>query len=173
MDSFGFIHGELDIKLLILYVLRRLPGPVDGQTLSELCSCDTGIGWFDYSDCLAGLVETGHVEELSGGRYVITDKGRRNGEAAESSLPYSVRTKAARLIRPVAERLARDAMIGASHECADGGVTVSLSLADGEGEMLSLRLLVPDEDIASAMERAFRHDAEGIYQQIIEIFTGR
>lgn len=49
-----------------------------------------------------------------------------------------MRTKAARLIRPVAERLARDAMIGASHECADGGVTVSLSLADGKGEMLSL-----------------------------------
>ena len=28
MDNFGFIHGELDTKILILYVLRRLPRPV-------------------------------------------------------------------------------------------------------------------------------------------------
>ena len=59
MDSFGFIHGELDIKILILYVLRRLPAPVDGQTLYELCCVDTGVGWFDYSDCLADLAERG------------------------------------------------------------------------------------------------------------------
>ena len=43
--------------------------------------------------------------------------------------------------RPVAEKLAREAMIGAAHEETDGGVIVSLSLADGKGELLSLRLL--------------------------------
>ena len=98
MESFGFIHGELDTKILILYVLRRLPRPVEAGTLSELCSFDSGVGWFDYADCLAGLVDTGHVEELPGERYVITDKGRTNGEAAETSLPYSVRMKADRLL---------------------------------------------------------------------------
>ena len=173
MDSFGFIHGELDIKILILYVLRRLPAPVDGQTLYELCCVDTGVGWFDYSDCLADLAERGLVEELSGERYIITDKGRTHGEVAETSLPYSVRAKAARLIRPVAEKLAREAMIGAAHEETDGGVIVSLSLADGKGELLSLRLLVPDGGIAEGMEKAFRRDAEGIYQQIVELFAGR
>ena len=34
MDNFGFIHGELDTKLLILFILRRLPRPVDGDTLT-------------------------------------------------------------------------------------------------------------------------------------------
>ena len=29
MERFGFIHGELDTKILILYVLRQLPSPVD------------------------------------------------------------------------------------------------------------------------------------------------
>ena len=97
MDNFGFIHGELDTKILILYVLRRLPRPVDAQTLSDLCSFDNGVSWFDYSECLADLVDTGHVERLSGERYLITDKGRTNGEAAETSIPYSVRMKADRL----------------------------------------------------------------------------
>ena len=55
MDNFGFIHGELDTKLLILFILRRLPRPVDGDTLTELCFCDTGVSWFEYSQCLADL----------------------------------------------------------------------------------------------------------------------
>ena len=78
MDNFGFIHGELDTKLLILFILRRLPRPVDGDTLTELCFCDTGVSWFEYSQCLADLVDTGHIDKLENGRYMITEKGDRN-----------------------------------------------------------------------------------------------
>ena len=35
MDRFGFIHEKLDIKILILFILRRLPGVVDRETLGE------------------------------------------------------------------------------------------------------------------------------------------
>ena len=34
-----------------------------------------------------------------------------------------------------------------------------------------MRLLVPDEDTSEGIEEFFRTDAEGIYQQIIEILT--
>ena len=171
MDNFGFIHGELDTKILILYVLRRLPRPVDAQTLAELCSFDNGVSWFDYADCLAGLVDTQHVEALPGERYIITDKGRVNGEAAETSIPYSVRIKANRLLEPVAEKMRRDAMIDTGHENAPGGIITRRSLSDGKGEIISMRLLVPDEDTSEGIEEFFRTDAEGIYQQIIEILT--
>ena len=128
MERFGFIHGELDTKILILYVLRQLPSPVDEATLTELCSFDGGVGWFDFKECLASLVSTGHVDKLPGGYYMITDKGRANGEAVESSIPFSVRDKASRLLAPLAARMSRDNMIGASHvSCKAGGVTVTLN----------------------------------------------
>ena len=51
MDGFGFIHERLDIELLILYILNRLPGAVDRDTLAELTiSCDGGINYFNFSD---------------------------------------------------------------------------------------------------------------------------
>ena len=172
MERFGFIHGELDTKILILYVLRQLPSPVDEATLTELCSFDGGVGWFDFKECLASLVATGHVDKLPGGYYMITDKGRANGEAVESSIPFSVRDKASRLLAPLAARMSRDNMIGASHvSCKAGGVTVTLSLSDGKGEILYMRVLAPDAKCAEAMEKRFRAEAEDIYGRIAEILT--
>ena len=62
-------------------------------------------------------------------------------------------------------------MIDASHENASGGVIARLSLSDGKGEIMVLRLLVPDEDTAETVEKSFRADAEGIYAKVIEILT--
>ena len=100
MARLGFIHEKLDIKILILFILRRLPGEVEPETLCELCQCDGGIDYFDYSDCLSDLIETGHIKETPTG-YTITDKGAKNAEPVESSLPYSVRMKALKLLAPV------------------------------------------------------------------------
>lgn len=63
MARLGFIHEKLDIKILILFILRRLPGEVEPETLCELCQCDGGIDYFDYSDCLSDLIETGHIRK--------------------------------------------------------------------------------------------------------------
>ncbi len=188
MERFGFIHEKLDIKILILYILRRLPGTVEPETLLELCQCDGGIGYFDYSDCLNELVETGHVEESEDG-YRITGKGVRNADAVESSLPYSVRSKALKLIAPVEERLARAAMIIARHSDGDGGciinVTSSGSLmplpaaplrkirrcSDGKGEVLHLRFLCAGDEQAKLIEKNFRRGAEDYYQRIAALLS--
>ena len=100
MNGYGFIRDELDIQILILYVLEKLPGVVEPYTLSDLCLFDGGFTWFDYSQCLAKLIRTGHIEEKDGG-YEITDKGRRNVNTVATSLPYTVRAKADKLTAPV------------------------------------------------------------------------
>lgn len=171
MDQFGFIHEKLDIKILILFLLRRLPGEVDPSTLGDLCrQCDDGIGYFDYSDCLAELVETEHIAENEEGCFTITAKGARNADAVETSLPYSVRSKALKLLEPVAEALRRAAMITARHEVRDDGCFVELAMSDGAGEIIRMTLLCADEDQARRMEKNFRKNAEGYYHKVIALF---
>lgn len=162
MEGLGFIHDKLDIKILILYVLRRLPAPIDPERLAELVLIDGGIGYFDYKQCLAELEDNRQVEMTEEG-CLATAKGARNCEIVESSLPYSVRTKAERAVAPVAEEMRRRAMIRANHEQTDSGVTVYLSVSDGMGDILEMKLLVPDEEQAKKIERNFRKDAEGFY----------
>ena len=113
MERLGFIHEKLDIKILILFILRRLPGivaPIDLQDFTQ--QCDEGFGYFEYSDCLAELIESGLViEEETGLR--VSKRGADAAETVESSLPFSVRKRAEKIIAPEAERLRRLSMITA------------------------------------------------------------
>lgn len=168
MDNFGFIHEKLDIKILILFILRRLPGAVDRNLLQDFVQVDSGIGYFDYSDCLSELVDAGLVIEEEDG-YRASEKGADAGATVESSLPYSVRKKAEKLIAPEAERLRRLSMLTAEHENGEGGCVVTLAMDDGKGEIIRVKLLCSGDEQAKRIEKNFKHNAEKIYGDIIEM----
>ena len=168
MDRLGFIHEKLDIKILILFILRRLPGVVDRDTLSDFTQCDGGVGYFDFSDCLSELVDTGLVIEEEGG-YRISEKGADAGETVESSLPFSVRKKAEKILAPEAERLRRLSMLTAEHKDINGNCMVTLAMNDGKGEIMHVELLCAGEEQANRIEKNFKHNAEAIYGQLIEL----
>ena len=50
IKSFGFIHEKLEIKVLILFILRRLPEPILLDDLIELAMCDDGISYFEFME---------------------------------------------------------------------------------------------------------------------------
>lgn len=166
-ERYGFIHDKLDIKLLILFILRHLPAEIDGEKLGDLVLIDGGIGYFDYKECLAELVNTAQVEEEDG-YYVVTAKGSRNCEVLENSLPYSVRTKAERTMAPVIAEMRRSAMILANHEATEGGVTVYLAMSDGIGTIFDLKILAADEQQAKKIEKNFKRGAEKYYNRFIQ-----
>lgn len=169
-ERLGFINDKLDIKLLILYVLRRLPAEINVETLSDLILIDGGVGYFDYKECLAELITTAQVEE-NGSHVKITAKGSHNCEILENDLPYSVRHKADITLAPVADEMRRSAMILANHEECEGGVTVYLAVSDGIGTILDLKILAADVTQAERIEKNFRGKAEYFYNRFIEELT--
>ena len=167
-EGFGFIREKLDIKILILYILARLPGPVDRDGLEDVVFCDGAVDYFSFSECLSELVATGHITD-NDDRYEITPLGRDDGAVMESSLPVSVRARVDMAMLPVADRVSREAMIRADHEQTDSGCMVHLSLSDGKGELLELSAVVGNEDQAKRMERNFRWNAEELYMRIMSL----
>ena len=171
MERFGFIHDKLDIKLLILYILKMLPLPIAFSQLPELVLIDGGFDYFEFTQCLYELVASGHVLQ-DGDNFIITEIGAEHCETVESSIPFSVRSKAQQIAEPLIEKMKRDALIGTSHKPAkDGGCIMKLSLSDGIGDILKLNILTSDEEQAEVMEKNFRENAESIYHQIITLLT--
>ena len=151
-------------------MLRRLPAAIDGEALGDLVLIDGGINYFDYKECLAELVRSAQAEETPEG-YRVTAKGARNCEVLESNLPYTVRSKATRLLSAVADEMRRSAMILANHENGPDGVTVYLAMNDGVGDIFDLKILAADERQARRIEKNFRKDAERYYQRFMEALS--
>ena len=170
-NGYGFIHSDLEIKILILYILARLPKPVGFNELASLASCDGGVGYFDFADCLADLVRTEHVAR-AGDTYEITEKGRKNGAVTETDLPYPVRLRASKAASETAKRQSREQLVTAHHDVRPhGGCAVTLSLSDGQEELMELRLHTADEKQAAAIEESVRRGAEKLYAGLMETLT--
>ena len=163
MTSAGYIRDELDLKLLVLYIMSHAAGPITFLQLLDLALCDAGVDYFSLTQAVEHMVETGQLS-LEEDRYSITEKGRRNSEICQSSLPYSVRMHCDENLVKVNEVLRRQAQVQARvHENEDGTCTLELLFRDAGGPLLELKLLVPDRVQAAAMAARFQEDPAGFY----------
>lgn len=167
MANPGFLQDKLDIKMLELYLLARAAGPVAPDLLADLALSHDGVSYFDFAEATAELVERGNIV-LEAEGYVITDKGRVNSLACESSLPYSVRRHSDEALSPVNAALRRKAQVrGEKIEKSDGSVTARMLLDDDNGNLLTLELLCPSAEQADRLIAAFRERPEKLYNTIL------
>jgi hypothetical protein len=166
----GFIHGKLDIKLLVLYLAANLAGPVDFATLTDLAMCDDGVDYFQFAESVSELVATGHLHQEED-CYTVTDKGLRNNASAESSLSPVIRKRCDRRLAPLNEALRRSAQIKASVQPHSTGnsCTVTLTMEDGEGPLFSLSMLAPTVPLGQSIADAFREHPERIFNGILHV----
>ncbi len=174
MGRQGYIHDKLDMKMLELYILAKAAGPMTPDTLADLVGRHEGVNYFEFAEATAELMETGHLTLTADG-YLITEKGRTNSAACETSLPYSVRRRCDQDLAPINAILRRNALVrGEKQVNGDGSVTARMTLDDDNGNLLSIELLCPSEEQADRLIEGFRARPEQIYHDVLEsLSSGR
>ena len=168
MARYGFIHDKLDIKFLVLYLIEWVAAPIDFATLTELTMCDEGVDYFEFAESVSEMVETEHLT-LTEGLYAISDKGRRDGAACESSLPFSVKHKCGQSLSRVNSALRRSAQVRAEIiERPEGGFTVSMSLDDDGGSLLKVALFSPTQEHAVRLAKGFQTRPERVLNDLLD-----
>ena len=166
----GFIHDKLEIKFLILYITARVIEPIPFEVVLDLTLCDDAIDYFDFSECLNDLVKTGHLTLSEEGLYAITEKGLKNSQICESSLPYSVRLRCDKNLAECNRRLRRKNQVQSSYQKRENGTyTVRFFLSDDMGSIMDLQLMATREDMARALRERFLKDPEKISGQIMQM----
>lgn len=169
MESHGFIHDDLELKFLILYITARLVEPVSFDAILDLAMCDEGVNYFAFSECMNDLLETGHLSLAEDGCYAITEKGLRNSEICESSLAYSVRLECDKGLEVCNRKLRRKSQVRSKVEKRSNGTyTVEMSLNDDSGNIMSLQLMAFREDMAKMLESRFLAAPEQTYHAVMQ-----
>ena len=169
MANIGFIKSELDMKLLVLYIMSHAAEPITFFQLLEIAMCDAGVDYFSLTQAVTHMVETGQLE-CRDDRYSITEKGRRNSEICESSLPYSVRMHCDDSMVQLNKLLRQEAQIQSSvSRNPDDTYTLHLCLNDVNTPLLKLDLLVPSTQKAETMSKTFKADPAGLYLHLTHL----
>jgi hypothetical protein len=171
MAQYGFIRDKLDMKVLVLYLMARTAGPIDYACLTDLCMCDEGVDYFMFSQAVAELVLSEHLQ-VEQELYSITDKGRKNGAVWEESLPFSVRQKCDRNLILLNAKLRQAEQIRAQAIPREGGgFTVRMILDDNQGNLMTLELYAPTQEQADRQCASFRAQPDRIYRALLSSLT--
>ena len=164
-------YDEMDLKLLVLYLMARAAAPITFLQLLDLALCDAGVNYFSLTEAVDHLMETDHLAK-DGDLLSITEKGRRNSEICESSLPYSVRMKCDEHLVKLNAVLKRQAQVQTDlTPNGDGTCSVRLYFADESGPLMELKLISPSLTQGQALASRFDRTPAAIYHEIMALLT--
>ena len=169
MEQRGYIHNMMDVKVLVLYIMSRVLYPVDLQKIYELAYQDDCLSYFDLAQAVPQMVDSGHLEEVEGKRYVITEKGREACAVTEDAVAYPVMQRAQAAVDRYNRAVRRSSFVKTSvRQRAGGDYSVSLSLNDEVSDLLKMELMAPTQKHAYRLAAAFSENAETIYRLIMD-----
>lgn len=164
MQRLGFIHDMMDVKVLILFVMARVSYPVNIQQLYELCYQDDCLSYFDVCTAVPEMVKSGHLKELDGETYEITDKGRADGSLTEDSIAFTVKQRAENAVAKFNRQIRRSSFVKTQIIPREtGDYSVIMALDDEMGNLMTLELLAPDQRQAVRLGKLFEKKAEAVY----------
>ena len=164
MQRLGFIHDMLDVKVLILFVMARVSYPVSIQQIYELCYQDECLSYFDVCTAIPEMVKSGHLKELEGENYEITDKGRADGSLTEDSIAFTVKQRADNAVARFNRQIRRSSFVKTQILPRESGdYSVIMALDDEMGNLMTLELVAPDQRQAVRLGKLFEKKAEAVY----------
>ena len=164
MRRLGFIHDMLDVKVLILFVMGKVSYPVNMQEIYELCYQDECLSYFDVCTAVPEMVKSGHLKELEGDTYCITDKGKADGSLTEDSIAFTVKQKAENAVDRFNRQIRRSSFVKTQIIPRENGdFSVIMSLDDEVGNLMTLELVAPDQRQAVRLGKLFEKKAENVY----------
>ena len=170
MQRLGFIHDMLDVKVLILFVAARSSYPMTTQEIYELCYQDECLSYFDVCTAVPEMVSTGHLQEIEGERYEITDKGRETAALTEDSIAYTVKQRAENAVARFNRQLRRSSFVRTQTIARENGdYSVIMSLDDESGNLMTLELMAPNQRQAVRLSRLFEQKAEDTYNLVMTV----
>ena len=168
MQRLGFIHDMLDVKVLILYVMARVSYPVNTQQIYELCYQDDCLSYFDVCTAIPEMVKSGHLKEVEGENYEITEKGRADGSLTADSIAYTVKQRAENAVARFNRQIRRSSFVKTQVIPQDGGdCSVIMALDDEMGNLMTLELVAPDQRQGVRLSKLFEKKAEAVYNLIM------
>lgn len=172
MAVIGGVNDELDVKILILYILNYAGAPLKRDNLMEIALDAGSAEYFSLSQATDELLMTGHIDitsESTPDILRITGLGRTTLDLFEKNLPYTVRRKNQAALLNMLSKIERAKNVKSDIIKKEHGYEAVCTLLDGDDILLEYRLFVPTLIQAQLITSQFEADPTVKYKSILEL----
>ena len=167
---------QLEVKVLLCYLLSALGQPISFDQLYAALSGQGLVNYFELGHVLEKLLETGHLSQKAGAApamYVATALGTRTGKEFEKNLPLTVREKSLHACKLLFEQERRLSQVEITQTPREGGgFVLELAMPDEDGQLMSVRVLAPTEKDCENLKRRFLNAPLTIYKGMLALLSG-
>lgn len=173
-------------KIIILFILENMPG----LTLSELTSIalDTCyMNYFSFAAAMDYLSSNGFIiksgrknEDMKDSmenpvqRFDITPKGEKILQKLEHMIPVHIFSYLSDIVKRRKSEIKRENEVFSSFDPdLYGGYTVKLKLTENAKEIISVRLSVPEKELAKTICEEWKNNYQQKYTGILDLMSSR
>ncbi len=174
MKHFYKIEDSLEIKLIILYTMKKAERPVTVSELTHVILGSAKIDFFDIHKAMDFLCEADEVfsitEEDGSVYFSLTDEGKVCANHFYNIIPLEVRNYIDESILALfKETDEKKRLVANPVPISYDTFNAECSLQDGDIKLLDLKLYAGEEDTAKRMCRNFKENAAELYDIILKI----
>ena len=155
----GGLQSRTELRVLICYLLHNSSVPLPLDSVKERLHFEGIANYFETAYAIAELEENGtirSVEEENGKKYYVsTDECDNIAVTLGNSVPFSVRESALEIADKISDRNRNERENRVLKEKCDNGVYITCSVMDRELELVTVKLLVPDDETAETVKENF------------------
>ncbi|MBQ4064780.1 MAG: DUF4364 family protein [Clostridia bacterium] len=172
------LRDKNDIKIFILYLLRHIGYPLDFVSINDIVVQDGYVGYFDFVECFAELLETGNIVELSPEEgkeelYEITPQGIHVADNLDSRLLSSIREKSLKSALRLLSFRERGAKVKFDFfPIAGGRFTASCVISEKGDELMNVTLTLESSNQLERIRHNFYDRPEVVYKGVLAVLTG-
>ena len=166
-----------DVKIFILYLLDQVAYPLDFASIIDIVLQDNMVGYFDFAECFAELIESKNIEEIKadGGAtlYAITEQGKQVARELQSDiLPY-IREKSFRSAVRYLDFQKKGWVPKCSYvERSDGKFEFTCKILEHKKDIVCVTMVLDSRNMLDRMLYNFRENPETVFKGLMSVLTG-
>ena len=173
MEKLSTSKDAAGLKLLILYILRKLDRPIGSMELTDYIVEERLMDYATYQQRVNELVLSGHIASIvdeGKTQYKISDAGLGLLSEMLDLIPQTEKNRVERTLRKLDRRIINNRSVKADYTPVDehGGV-VHLRIKEGDLTIMGMEIAIASKKEARAICRNFKSNTSKIYAGIVDL----
>jgi len=168
------LNGENEIKIFILYLMNQINHGVHYDDIANMTYESGYVGYFDFAEIFAKLVDDGNIENLEDNIYHITQRGKAIAENLEHLIPSASKIKGTAVAARHSDLEKSGAVTSYVLEEESNGYRFKCSIKDKKEnrEIFNVSLFIKDKITAEKISETFKENPNAVYRGVYAMLTG-